>query len=531
MMKIINKICTLLAIAALTVGCAEDKGNYTYHDINELKIDGVEEDTRNILDGELLEVTPTLTFINGTGNIERLKYKWILGNETQPDWNQLKFSWIAHGIRNNVKLRFEVHDPVTGITYIAGTQVSVVSRYNQDGLQILAEKNGETQFSFLRFTKTVIDDNGFNKIEKLDPFINVYAQENGEALPAGPVMIMEHFCNDNSTIGQMLLLTKGATVDANGMDYKKEVDLQQVFENGVYPQDFGYVSDAFGMSRVDLAADAEGHVYTRIKHTSMLFHSGEYLDHRLEINGEVVKGCKFVPAPFQTSYACMVYDSNKKRLFLINDTSSAGSGSLSSYNAGHPYLLAEPLSPPEGFVPINDMSGINPIWMGYYHTSTWGATGYTVIFERGGKTFCQQFDVTKAYGQCQYAVENPVINEIPGLPGIPTYAYGMPYENNPVVLLAIGNELWIYDRANPKLAAIKYDIDFPSPVVTMDAENYFSRLLGLALEDGTVYIVNAIKMSNPANAIVFYKSEESYGKVAHLCFKRRSSNSWDVNDD
>lgn len=47
-------------IVLLTVSCYEDKGNYDYHPINEVKISGIKEDPYEILRWDTLKIPVTL---------------------------------------------------------------------------------------------------------------------------------------------------------------------------------------------------------------------------------------------------------------------------------------------------------------------------------------------------------------------------------------------------------------------------------------------------------------------------------------
>ena len=63
-------------IVLLTVSCYEDKGNYDYHPINEVKISGIKEDPYEILRWDTLKIPVTLE--NSLNEKAKLIYAWYL---------------------------------------------------------------------------------------------------------------------------------------------------------------------------------------------------------------------------------------------------------------------------------------------------------------------------------------------------------------------------------------------------------------------------------------------------------------------
>lgn len=508
-MKKLYIIFALLTLSLLGVGCFDDKGNYKYSDVNHLTIklnNGAL--SVSVTLGEAIEVKPTLTFANGTGNTERLLYKWSLDGYTQPDWNTLNFSWVPDYLMDSKPLLLEITDPVTGLVASEYLKCYVKSRYQDRGIMVLAEKNSITQMSFIKFPSSGLQSRlGSMPFEYVE-YLNAYNVDNDEDLPAEPIMLHQHFCADASTIGQILAVTRNGAVDINGQDFKRELELAGEFDGGAYPANLDYVADAMLMGRVDVVADSEGHLYSRIKDTKDLFHSGFFLPNRLEVDDEELTGCRLITAPFQYLDACMVHDTNKKRLLLIGDTgTNTGSGTDPNQDAGAVYKLANPNTMPEGFLSITDMSGANIIWIGYTHANDMSDMGYIMVFERDGKIFCQYFKIAKVYGQFSYSIEDATVSEITGLPGIPTCVYGANYkEYNPLLFCAIGKDLYVYDQDNPLLPAEKHST-FRANVIDMDGDVYAGWWLCAALDDGSVLLLNAVKCKDdPKNRYIYYDS-------------------------
>lgn len=337
-MKLYNNILKIAAASVLVLGlhgCYADKGNYEYHDANELSINLNCANPYNITSGETISIHPKLNFASGEGNAERLEYRWYIGSlegETRDEWNTLDFEWTPEELIDKKTLLLVVTDPVTGIQTFAGTTVNVRAVYDAYGVIVLSEKeNGKSSLSFIKWKSEDVagiagleeDNNNPGMVMKTYvEYPDLYYTENGEDLPAGPVGIHEHYCADNTTVGQILVMTKGGAIDINGKTFKKDPvgSIEAVFQGGAYPEGMDYISQAMMMTRVDLVSDQDGHIYTRVKNSNKLFHSGKFLGNKLEFEGEPVSGCSLYMHPFSISpNACVVYDSVRKRMFHVCD--------------------------------------------------------------------------------------------------------------------------------------------------------------------------------------------------------------------
>ena len=96
------------------------------------------------------------------------------------------------------------------------------------------------------------------------------------------------------------------------------------------------------MTRVDLVTDQDGHIYTRVKNSNKLFHSGKFLNNQLEYDGEAVSGCSLYMHPFSISpNACVVYDSRRKRMFHVCDSGGSVEWDMQEgdVGAGHSFPI------------------------------------------------------------------------------------------------------------------------------------------------------------------------------------------------
>ncbi len=555
-MKNIRILLTALLFALTAAACYEDKGNYDYRDINAITIRMDKDDDRpnlRLTMGSTIELHPIISFVNGTGDMSRLEYKWTLTPNasydekttyTQEDWNTLDFKWTPDFLIPNGRLELCVTDRETGIQSFGQVYCTVSSRYDALGAMILAEKEGVTQFSFIKGTSF----SGNNIPVEFEIYNDVYYTENKEHLPAGPIKMVEHYCSDNTTSGQILILTRNGAVDIGGLDFRKDIDLREAFGEQAYPEGFGYARDAMFLSRVDVVTDARGRVYSRLKNTSDLFHSGYFLSAPAALEGEQepLTECMPIPAPYANTHCCLLYDGAKHRFVLIADAGTGSWRDPAEQGANRLAAVENPTDRPEGeseqFLPLDNLGDEAEILsIDYFRpNSYYSGMGYAIVFNRGGKTYFQEFVLDKDYNVFGYAAVEPAVREIKGLPGEATFAYSQPYykgsyyANNPLLFCAVGSELYVYDRSNPSIPAVRYEPKtadgaagkpFGSDIVAMNAENYGGRWGTLALADGRVLIIKTEQANYPEDQIVYYDSDDySYGTVKCVLCKTGGAN-------
>lgn len=534
-------------LAGLLTACYEDKGNYEYKDVNELTVELDRTDVRLAMGGTI-ELHPVIQFVNGTGDSERLEYSWVLTPNTdnweqtytQEDWNTLDFVWEPDFLIPRGQLQLTVTDPVTGLQSFASAYVQVTSRYDTSGAMVLSEKEGKTMFSFIKG----VEFDGTIPIE-VEVYDDVYFKENGSDLPAGPVKMHEHYCSDNSTAGQILVMTRSGAVDISGLDFKRDIDLVEAFDGQVYPAGCDYIGDAMFMNRVDLVMDAQGHVYSRLKNTGDLFHSGYFLPNRLTVDGEEepLSECRPILAPYRNLTGGLLFDAGKRRFILVGDTGTGAWDGPEESNAGRAIVLANPVDVPDGYQPLDGMDAdVEVLAVDHFcNESIYSGMGYSVVFCKEDRIWFQEFSVEKEWGVFGFTAVAPDLHEIKGLPGKPTFAYGQPYykggyyTNNPVLFLAVGNELYVYDRSNPDEPVVRYNPrtpegellpeGFSADIVTMSCENYGGRWGVVGLADGRVLILKTIQANYPEDQIAYYDSGDfSFGTICHVLCKTGGEN-------
>lgn len=139
-----KKIYLLLALVTLCLtSCFEDKGNYTYHDVDDIVIEGIADSYSNLsFAGEVLEIDPVIKT-----NYTDLQYEWYMWDPTIEDnytgWDE-NMDYEAELIGTEKKLSYQVNCPAKRYTVM----LKVTSKAN--GYSVSASTNFDVTTEFSR---------------------------------------------------------------------------------------------------------------------------------------------------------------------------------------------------------------------------------------------------------------------------------------------------------------------------------------------------------------------------------------------
>lgn len=147
----------LFAVILVTAGCYKDKGNYDYHNVNEITITGIEEYYSAVI-GAPLTIKPELEQTIPVDE-ENLSYLWLkIGTSTTG--RQFDTIWRKKYVDGDFlplpvsksKIVYKVTDNTTGITYVSEPFSIEILNDIQKGFLILTENEGKTDLRFLNYT-------------------------------------------------------------------------------------------------------------------------------------------------------------------------------------------------------------------------------------------------------------------------------------------------------------------------------------------------------------------------------------------
>ena len=170
-MKTRLSIVLLSLLTFSLTSCFDDDGNYTYHDVDEITISGIQESYANIsYSGEVLEIDPVVE-----SNYTDLKYEWSIwepSKEFGTNGNRTDDTYASEVIGTEKKLTYPVECPIgrytiklkvysesTGYFATASTRFDVGSEFTR-GFYILKETaDGNTDFDLYVNEDTPIKEN------------------------------------------------------------------------------------------------------------------------------------------------------------------------------------------------------------------------------------------------------------------------------------------------------------------------------------------------------------------------------------
>lgn len=148
-MKTLKYFVYICSICLLT-SCYEDEGNYDYHAINEVGVEGVPE-IQEIDQFETLTITPVLEGTLYGADESNYEYEWKLNNKIISTERNLEYL-VSNGT-GSYTLRYSVIDKNNQTKAFATTKLIVNSATSSDGILVVSNQHGVADLSYLRLDK------------------------------------------------------------------------------------------------------------------------------------------------------------------------------------------------------------------------------------------------------------------------------------------------------------------------------------------------------------------------------------------
>jgi len=155
-----TKIIIFSGLICLMYSCFTDKGNYDYHDINEIKIEGIAKSYSVVTDIDTLVIDPVITMTDGspTDN-ERFEYAWtIVKGYTNKDTicKTRKLVYPVSMATGTFDFYLKIRDKVTDILFMQKSSITVGTAYTRGILLIGENKQGFAQGQMLAMVNDTI---------------------------------------------------------------------------------------------------------------------------------------------------------------------------------------------------------------------------------------------------------------------------------------------------------------------------------------------------------------------------------------
>lgn len=553
-----TKIVWIVALLLGATSCYEDKGNYDYKDMNDIKI-SVSTESPSYALGDKVMVKPELTFVLGQENSE-LAYEWTYDGHVIGNTKDLE--WVADKVAKDKDLRLAVLDKATGVSYFGRTMISISSSYVKDGWIILSEKDGQSMLTFMRY-KT---EGGI-----LKPVVtrDIYQMINKESLGSQPISVYPHWVEaydgEDPGISWLWVAQKGGqgTVDVSGSSYQREGMLSQMFLNA-YPKDL-VPQAVIDLQCLTMAVGENGAIYTRVKENNLLFNSSRFIDTPLtsDAEGKVkVDGSMIAYAPFAEHGGLLLYDKNSGQYLHVTDKLFNGvfnSGKVLTLNVDEAVYTDHP-----SYARLDNMKDYNVHYVAACRSDAYpyGIMMYIALIEnKASKQFSiQKFAVKHFSGSSSvsklattYDSQTNTSAKLGQLVGgtskncFSLFRYQDAWE---YLFISKGNDLYLYYLKETPEKAFYKCATFSSPITSIDTEYYKNKYIIVGLESGDTFIMkgytNDASDENTIDKYVINQGqtiqvtgvdgkfvlhhEKDLGRVVQVRYKPDTGNGWDEFD-
>lgn len=564
-MKKIQTIALLALMAGLFTACYDDEGNYDYKDLGQFEFAEYSEFLRYDEDeGEFVETSYLVVRVGETFTLKPnyivtkedpaldFAYTWTLDGEVIGTELELTYTPNETGESSIV---LNVEEKTYGTRAVADMMIQVLSPYEGCGYLVLSEQNGKRNLSFLAGSYQLVTNP--DEVEPYTLYSNLYETANGTPMPDNVFKLYEHYCregNGSSEPAQTMLVCDDQLIDIDQFEFTEVVRSDAFFLAPIAP-----IKDVQFMQWLDLVQDGQGRLFRRYKTTDELFHSQKFLAEPMTYQdeahkGEVMEQIRLLPG--NTSYGrgfTLVYDGKYHRFLAISDYAAT------NWSAGYPYPVVKVVGmistleayveeewPKDVTIIPSDLTGYDLVYAGSRDLSnidnTW--TQVNVLREQAtGQYYWQRFTVERPYtGGAEFKVQVGEIeqHELPA-----TLAAKMADPNTIVTLLgntggwdgahhpymffANGRDLYLYDLEDPKLG-VSQPLTFESPIVAVNGDCNTGNYIGVALEDGSFYVIatngakNYWSWDNEAKLVRHHLPAGQLGKIKYVMYKTDGEN-------
>lgn len=225
----------ILLIGVVLAACYEDKGNYDYHEINQLTVDQID----SIYSRDQFDTLFIHPELKGTQYDEedRFSYEWWINGEVVSQDKNLAYKILAPLGKNTCKLIItdkELETKVYNPFYL-----QVASSTASDAIVVLCNYKGKAELSFKR-------------LDRNTPFQEVfYEKVNGEVLGRGALQMDQNYYFIDRLAGLFLLTNDGLiTLDVNTMMKYGDINGAYVYDKALPKPELGtYSVDGFSIWR------------------------------------------------------------------------------------------------------------------------------------------------------------------------------------------------------------------------------------------------------------------------------------------
>ena len=520
-MKMIN-ILWVIVVGLLLTGCYGDEGNYDYRTMNGITVDFNQSFYSVPIETEL-EISPIFRFAMDSVE-DHLAYEWSFLEKVISTDRNLKY--VFDTLVSDV-LYLKVTDRTSGVSYFGKTNLEITAEYGQNGWVILSEKEGKSSLSFVR-EYTDRDPISGVTAYTYEEFPDVWKKMNPDVeLGKSPLRVVEHFCANQNALSALWVIQRDPEdcVDVSGQSFKKDIALKEAFYNQVFPGDFRPI-EIMEMKNISLAVSQDGSIYTRKKTIPALFNSGFYLDIPMDYEGKKLNGKGLLNNRVKQMMFTVLYDYDQHRFLAISDYNMTEAGKVMPIN------VSENLYKTPGMARLDNTGDMEVLHIGAWYGNGSIEQGYQALMRSPENVYyLYRFTLSSFMLFGPMAVASSVEQqEEKGLENCiedpSSCLFRTLYaRNTPYFIIANGNRLTLFDWKSGVLQTDYYT--FEANISAIDTESFGNECVGIGLANGSFCVIDFSRDAvNALKTRLIYKSENDFGNIVDVCYKKQRGADW-----
>lgn len=307
----------MIVLSAIMTACYEDKGNYDYIDLPEIKIEA--KDTLYVMQFTTLEL-PVDIELQGNATESDYDFSWrIWANDALGVYNQKKDICLTKDLKYEVTempgsytLVLTCHNRNTGVDTYKNINLTVQSIITE-GWMVLYEKDGVTDFDLLMspyFSDRVDEDKRIN---------NVYESVNHEKLKGRGVAISGYLYGGRYQEVVIVTDAGGARLDAATMQKTYDLSMLSTLMASYKPENYLFYDYYWSPLRYGFdAIISDGRFYMRSVIPSLGYN---LYTEPIRTNGMTYKASPYAPKMIEY-YEGMIYDEEHDRFLGVRTDGS-----------------------------------------------------------------------------------------------------------------------------------------------------------------------------------------------------------------
>lgn len=511
----------LLLLAFLAVGCLDDKTNYDYVAVNEVKNIENMEGSYTLYPGDTLVIEPVVHYTLDSINPD-MSYEWYYGLDLVS--KEATYTFIAKEIGEDY-LTFVVVDNKHGMKFTSRARLKVDSEWKK-GWLILSDNNSNSELSIVKTqTISVKGADGYNR----DSLIILGMDRNiHPGLGRGPIKLFEHFAFDDygSIPQEIVVVQKDKCVELNGYSLQREIYTEEEFADGV-PAGFEPMDVAMTF-KGNVVLDKSGYLYHSASSNAMAFHTGRYMSEPYQNGARFSRVAIGRGGKDDFILAVQEHEDNTRSITAIVDRGNCNYDG--DFGRSHLYngYFATVADGGQYSAEFNRISA-DILYTGWSEKDpSYGDPIFLSLLKDNGRYYFLNYEfelsrINAGNGTYRYQLDPYICEKTEAQAGIFNDFRDLalfPWRN--FLVVASGNTLYSVEYKD-KSAPTRQLITLPAAVTSLavrDFDDYYDELegpqLGVGLENGEFYV---FQLDNETYELTEVYHETGLGRIADVIYK------------